>query len=169
MNNKAILGLLAATVLTLTGTSEAHADVYSKEACWLAEGFESDAVYQQTLSQWKATQPPHPGYYDLYQSWNTYRFEMDTRVPNLPTITRSDKSLHCYIGCRISQDVNEPSGVYTGWLKEKRDLTDCDSGTHFEIIDSTVTTWGAAWGRNSDDPGICVENCEKLAALNIPH
>lgn len=71
----------------------------------------------------------------------------------------SDKRAHCYIGCRIAQETNYETADYVGWLKEKRDLSDCNPKTHFDEEDYKATIRGASFGNTQRDSLGCLQAC----------
>lgn len=114
-------------------------------------GYNADAD-----ARWESRKPGNPGPFRLAHAYLIYRDETD----NLKRI-RNDKVAHCYIGCRIAQDVDVPTVLYVAWLKEKRDLTDCRAKSHFDEADERATILGADLAPSAPDAASCLPVCRK--------
>lgn len=136
---------------------------HAQEACFETEKNVStkkmftDEEWQIALADWESKEPADPGIFKLFDAYQVYQAE-------LPTANKfkGDKRKHCYIGCRISQAVSHDTAVYTAWLKEKDDLTDCAKGTYFELRDYDITVQGADLGVNNKDPQHCFDECSLI-------
>ncbi len=143
--------------LSALALAEASAD----NACWQNEYnpltkavYESDAVYQEQLADWKATEPESAHPLKLMTAYNVYKNEKDKSLS-----LGNDKMAHCYIGCRIHQKTDARTMTYVGWYKEMQDITDCKKATHFEEEDFLATISGAEV--NSSSAAKCVEFCQE--------
>lgn len=88
-------------------------------------------------AQWAAQEPTRPRLRDMARATVLYRTEREHALR-----LRGDKVRHCYIGCRITTEINPTTGLYLGWLKEHWDLTDCDPSTNFDPADERATAVG---------------------------
>ena len=136
---KSSLLLLAPLALLSISARADDAPHVPQSACFQAEGFASEAAWSAQLRDWKNEAPPFPGPLNAWRGYETAKREQDFARNHF----RNDKQQHCYVGCRITQDVNFDTSQYAGWEKERRDLTDCNSGTRFEIADYSATVAGA--------------------------
>jgi len=94
--------------------------------------------YQDALEYWRGEEPESPGLLQLFWGYRLYNQEK----PNVEKI-RNDKDRHCYLGCRLAEEVSYDLAVYVAWYKEDRDLRDCNPGTKFEQADFDYTIEGA--------------------------
>jgi hypothetical protein len=111
-----------------------------------------DPANLEVVSDWQSREPAHPGMLRLAGAWLVYR-----RESPIANSLKNDKQAHCYIGCRVSQDVGITTAVYLGWLKEQRDLTDCNPRTHFDPKDEIATLRGSEL---SGGKANCAEVCK---------
>lgn len=133
------------------------------EACFTQEFnpttnkvFASQADYDAALSDWQFRAPTSPGLFSLARAYAVYNKEKATAQQ----IT-NDKRAHCYVGCRISQDVDFRTAEYVGWLKEDRDIKDCNKGSHFDAADFDATVVGAQLGQSQMDATGCMAACKQ--------
>ena len=126
-------------------------------SCWSTEGFSSEVSYQTQISQWKREAIPFPGPFDAMTAYRVYKNEAAFALEHF----KNDKKVHCYMGCRITQDANFETAQWAGWEKEKRDLEDCNPNTHFEVLDYTVTVTGAHLGLKSNRRDDCTRACDQ--------
>lgn len=105
---------------------------------------------------WRNRRPAHPGALRLARAYLTYRHEGATLAK-----IKYDKWAHCYAGCRIAQDVDVLTANYVAWLKEDRDLHDCDPGTHFDPEDEIATNIGASLASQAESPSACLALCKQ--------
>ncbi|MGE0529279.1 MAG: hypothetical protein AB7G93_13920 [Bdellovibrionales bacterium] len=76
----------------------------------------------------------------------------------------SDKRQHCYVGCRIANDVGYDVAVYAAYYKEEQDLLDCDPKSYFEPKDIEATVIGAdlaVINPGGADAKYCSRQCRK--------
>ncbi len=125
--------------------------------CWKAEGFPSSASFDRQKRDWRAEAVPAPAPWHMLTAYNVFK---DERAYAL-TRFKSDKQVHCYMGCRIAQDANFHTAQWAGWKKEDKDLNDCSSGSHFEIMDYQVTVLGAHYGLDAKTQEACVASCDR--------
>jgi hypothetical protein len=74
----------------------------------------------------------------------------------------SDKRKHCYVGCRIAEEVGYDIAIYAGIYKEDLDLTDCKISTRFDRSDLLATLVGAGIAKESPgraDAAFCRSQC----------
>ena len=76
----------------------------------------------------------------------------------------SDKVIHCFAGCFISQKLGNTSAVMVGWLKELQDSSDCLESTHFEEADYLATQAGSLIGSTNKT---CESFCQRSDVLNL--
>lgn len=117
---------------------------------WINEGFSDPNDYYNTITDWENKDPGFPGLYDAYQG-NKIGKKITKQWAKK---TKNDKWLHCYVGCEIAHQVNPETAKYAAWWKEKKDLTDGCSNTHFDKSDYDATEFG------SNITGDCQKECE---------
>lgn len=117
--------------------------------------FASEDEYQQELFYWQQKEPEMPGMFELYKAYETFN-----KAKADAAKLKSDKTKHCFIGCRIAQDTSYPTADYVGWFKEIQDLKDCKRNTHYEEADYIATLRGAEAGRN--DAVECLAACKQI-------
>lgn len=118
--------------------------------------FESVRDYEALLADWNHQEPAPANPFSLMKAYGIYNKEksLSLRLGN-------DKTAHCYLGCRISMDVNLKTAIYVGWLKEQRDITDCNRASRFETADYTATAHGAEMGSSLRAPEECQRACKQ--------
>lgn len=137
--------------------------VQAQESCALEEidsttkKHFTEQQWDQQLEQWMSEEPASPGLLRLGLAFAVYTNEK----PKTKKL-RGDKRKHCYMGCRISQELGYETAEYVAWLKEHEDLTDCNGSTYFEIRDFEVTVYGAELGQTSKDPAFCIQECNQI-------
>lgn len=100
---------------------------------------------------------PAPAPWHMLTAYNVFKHERAFAL----TRFKSDKQVHCYMGCRIAQDANFQTAQWAGWKKEDKDINDCSGNTHFEIMDYQVTVVGAHYGAASSHQDSCVASCDQ--------
>lgn len=122
----------------------------SDPLCWTKEidpatnlPYSSHQIWSQDVENWRHQQVPLANIVSLFKAFTVYQKEKQNTLP-----FGNDKLSHCYIGCRISQETNSKTAIYVGWLKEERDIKDCNLETHFELGDFEATEKGANLGQN---------------------
>ena len=125
--------------------------------CWRQEGFASREAHSRQVSQWASEAVPFPGPLDAYAAYRIGKDERDFALDRL----KNDKKAHCYMGCRIAQDVNFQTAQWAGWKKEDKDLRDCNPATHFEVMDYQVTVIGAHLGLSASSVDDCLRRCDR--------
>jgi hypothetical protein len=132
----------------------------ASNVCWQNE---KNTLTQKTFSQeewtlanesWQQLMPQEIGYFKLYKAWRIYRSESKTLNK-----LKKDKLKHCYLGCRISQEISYEASAYLAWYKEYKDLNDCDKTTFFEVLDAEATLKGAEFGEQTKVPEDCFNLC----------
>lgn len=125
--------------------------------CWKKEynplankKYKSKKIYDSDLKNWESKRPSEPGLLDLAKAYSLFQGEKQ----NADKLLR-DKIKHCYFGCRIAHETDYTTADYVAWLKEYKDLTDCESNTRFEPRDYTATLDGAK------HPGANFDECSK--------
>lgn len=118
--------------------------------------FESAQDYEALLTEWSHQEPAPANPFSLMKAYGIYN-----REKNLSLRLGSDKTAHCFLGCRISMDVNLKTAIYVGWLKEQRDITDCNRSSRFETADYTATVHGAEMGSSLRTPDECQRACKQ--------
>lgn len=148
--------ILLSIILSLATTSALAAD-----DCYLHETnpvtkkvFASQAEYNSAVLEWKYREPQSPGLVALARAYAVYSKERAVAEK----MTR-DKRAHCYMGCRISQDLDYRTAEYVAWYKEEKDIKDCKKGTHFEHADFDATVEGAQMGQSQVDAAGCMQAC----------
>lgn len=158
MLKNSILALERLSFLVLFSSLTACATASAKDskvACWQQESYQDKASYNQEVQNWYYSMPIVPDIFTLLRAYNVskkYRSEA-LRLGN-------DKTAHCFMGCKISEEVNFKSAVYAAWRKEYDDLKDCNSNSHFEIADFNATIDGA------ENPNQCQIYCQKYLNKN---
>jgi hypothetical protein len=137
-------GMLKGLILVFTFLISACATAAQKPVCWQQEveiipntKYTSEEKYDSDLYSWEHEQPSTPNIFALFSAYQVYKKERPT------ALKMQDKVAHCYIGCRISEEVNVKSAVFAAWKKELDDLTDCNPRTRFEVLDFEATVDGA--------------------------
>lgn len=131
-----------------------HEQEYNEES---RKVFSSRDEYADAIRAWKARAPDTPHPIALWRAYNIYKKEHHKALS-----LGNDKRAHCYIGCRISQDIDFPTADYVGWYKEERDLSDCNRRTHFDEIDYIATIKGAEIGKQQHESSTCERACKQL-------
>lgn len=106
------------------------AQVFAAQACL--------EISEQQLQEWTAMKPKTPGLTFLLKAKKI----VDAEQAYALTLG-NDKTAHCYLGCRIGEDVNFETAHFFAWKKEYSDATDCDANTHFDVADYEATIIGA--------------------------
>ncbi len=127
-------------------------------ACWIVEGFRSATEWQNKKRDWNRARPKLPRPLLAMQGLETSSRERDFAILHFD----SDKKMHCYLGCRIAQETDFATAQFAAWEKERRDLDDCRSDSHFETLDYDFTLWGAYWGVSATSPSECESACDQL-------
>lgn len=118
--------------------------------------YASQEIYNMDKQEWTAIAPESPGIFALAKAYRIYSKEKD-----FANSLRNDKRAHCYIGCRLSQEMDYRVAEYVGWLKEDRDIKDCNKATHFDSADYKATRMGATFGESQTDAKGCVAVCKQ--------
>ena len=92
----------------------------------------------------------------LMKAYNVY-----TKEKKIADSLKNDKKAHCYMGCRIAQEVNFKTAEYVGWMKEDQDIRDCKASTHFDEADFVATVKGAELAQSALDGKACFSSCQK--------
>jgi hypothetical protein len=111
-------------------------------------------VSEQQIKQWKTSQPELPDISDLYKAKKLIDAERKYSLK-----LGGDKRAHCYLGCRISHEVNFETARYAAWQKEYNDATDCDPKSLFEIADYEATLKGASYAADIARKKISKKQC----------
>jgi uncharacterized protein YozE (UPF0346 family) len=119
------------------------------------KAYTSAADYIQDRSDWAAKAPESPNMFSLAKAYAIYKSEKEASLK-----IGNDKHAHCYMGCRISQGTSYRVAEYVGWLKEDRDIKDCNKNSHFDEADYEATTTGAHLGESQVDAEGCVALCK---------
>lgn len=119
-------------------------------------------ITEQQMNAWKAVRPDMPGFTDLLKAKKIIDAEKSYSLK-----LGNDKRAHCYLGCRISEDVNFETADFVAWQKEYNDATDCNQNTHFEIADYDATIKGARRGSSKKlvkirTKKLCTDYCKKV-------
>lgn len=117
--------------------------------------YTSAEEYNSAVQEWKFREPRNPGIISLARAYAVYSSEKDAAAK-----ISHDKLAHCYMGCRISQEVNFRTAEYVGWLKEDKDIKDCNKNTHFDESDFDATVDGAQRGQSAVDAEACMTSCK---------
>lgn len=121
------------------------------------QAFSSAHEYNSFRSDWANQNPGSGNPLALIKAYSVYKSEK-SKAETMGT----DKLAHCYMGCRISQETNYHTADYVGWLKEERDITDCNLKTHFDEEDYKATARGAGFGENARDAASCETACKQV-------
>ncbi|WP_413290711.1 hypothetical protein [Bdellovibrio sp. HCB337] len=153
-----VRGLALAVLLTTFSTTAVAAT-----PCWQAEEnpvtkapYESAQDWDHDLEYWSQRRPGKGNPLYLVRAYSTYRFEQKAAMS-----FKNDKQIHCFYGCRISQRTNFQTAQYVAWLKEDRDIKDCNLKTHFEIADFEATIKGAEFGTSTKSREECAQVCSQ--------
>lgn len=118
--------------------------------------YSSKEIYNEHIQEWTTLAPASPGLFALAKAYGIYSKEKD-----FANKLRNDKRAHCYIGCRLSQEIDYRTAEYVGWLKEDRDIKDCKKSTHFDSSDYKATRVGATFGESQPDAESCLKVCKE--------
>ena len=110
--------------------------------------------YREVLGEWEDAEPAAPGLLRLFRAYNLYQSEK----PRVDKI-RGDKAKHCFLGCRMAEEIDLKTAIYVAWYKEQKDLTDCNSKTLFEHADYDATVIGAETAMASPEVSDCYQVC----------
>ena len=149
--------LIALSILLFSGSAFAQQACYETEKNVTTKKMFTEDEWNAALEDWDAQEPKDPGILKLFYAWNVYNKELPTA-----NTFKGDKRKHCYIGCRIAQDVSYETAVYVAWYKEKEDLTDCKKNSYFEHRDYEITIEGAELAKKSKDAKYCLDECGKI-------
>jgi len=146
-------------LLSVSFTSSAFAQnaCYDNETNVKTKKAYSEDQWNMEIADWGTQEPKDPGVINLFAAWKVYKNKAAT-VKKI----KGDKRKHCYMGCRIAQDVSLETAIYVAWLKENDDLTDCEKSTLFEHRDFEVTVEGAELSKESSDKQHCLDECSKI-------
>lgn len=121
------------------------------QVCYLSEpypyssrNFETQKEYDFYVNYWKEFEPQQPNPLLLLRGWLIAKEASQFARQNFA----DDKKMHCYVGCKVSQNASFQTAVYAGWLKEYQDLTDCKSNSGFSPDDYEATIVGGRAGTN---------------------
>jgi hypothetical protein len=142
--------IFSTTVFAAPACYELEVDVQTKKP------FE-EKTWLETIDYWNAEEPAFPGIFKLASAWSVYK----KALPEANKL-KNDKLKHCYMGCKIAQNVSYETAVYVAWYKEQQDLTDCNQKTFFEVKDLESTLLGADIGAQSTEPKACVKTCKEM-------
>ena len=130
------------------------------EPCWrleinprTEEKYNSVSDWNRAMWDWERASPLKPSPAQLFAASKIY-FAYNGQVTNW----NFDKAAHCFLGCKMSQEISFQAAQYTAWFKEFGDLRDCNEHTHFGQADYNATIQGAALGQDKN------MNCEQLCA-----
>lgn len=133
-----------------------YAQNNNQAACWKSEinyktnkVYTSEKPYNAHRVYWSTFNKATPDPISLSKAYFVYKAEIKKTEK-----FSKDKVKHCYMGCRISAEIDLPTAEYVAWNKEQDDITDCKLKTHFEVKDYEATVDGA------QHPG-SVTACEK--------
>jgi hypothetical protein len=104
------------------------------------------------FNEWMKIRPKTPALSSLIQAKKIVDTEKEYAL-SLGT----DKTAHCYLGCRVNAQTNFETARYLAWQKEHSDATDCNTETHFDVDDYEATLTGAQIPADS-----CATTCQKL-------
>ncbi len=142
---------------SLASTAYAQNSCYDREINVNTKKAYTEEQWNLEIADWGAQEPKDPGVIKLFAAWKVYKNE----APAVKKI-KGDKRKHCYMGCRIAQDVSYETAVYVAWMKENDDLTDCETSTYFEHRDFEVTVDGAELSKESSEKQFCLDECSKI-------
>lgn len=143
--------------LCFTSIATAQSACYENEKNVSTKKMFTEDEWNSAISEWDSQEPQDPGLLKLFAAWNVYKKE----APAVKKI-KGDKRKHCYIGCRIAQEVSYDTALYVAWMKEKEDITDCDASTLFEWRDFEVTVHGAELAKDSSNEKYCLDQCTQI-------
>ncbi len=113
-------------------------------------------ISEPEIQKWMSIQPPMPSFFDLYKAKKIIDAEQKTALK-----LGNDKRAHCYLGCRISDDIDYQTADYVGWQKEFNDATDCNPNTRFDKADYVATLVGAKKSKQKNIKSSCATYCKK--------
>lgn len=143
-------------MLSLSTQAFAEGECYTQEINpHTNKAYTSLEQYNSHKQEWTSIAPESPGLFALARAYGSY-----SREKAIATKLRNDKRAHCYIGCRLSQEMDYRTAEYVGWLKEDRDIKDCSKATHFDSADYKATRAGATFGESQPDAAGCVAVCK---------
>ena len=116
--------------------------------------FASNQELVLAQENWRGIEPAMPNPVLLLRAYSVFKVEEP-----IAKKMKNDKAAHCYIGCRLSQEADYRTADYVGWLKEERDIHDCDGRSHFDPEDYQATLRGALGGENHSEAGLCRVLC----------
>lgn len=133
-------------------------------SCWKREfnpstgaKYSSAETWNRDVEAWERTEPEEvPTTAALGAAYIIYRMAR-SEAEALGT----DKTAHCFIGCRIARYVGPETANYVGWLKEMEDVTDCHGDTHFDPEDHVATHWGLS-------QVTLPESCQEICVAKYP-
>lgn len=151
-------------VLTLTLCFSATTSWAQAKACYEQEYnmktrkvFSSQSEYDDAVREWQDRHPGGASPISLWRAYNIYKKEQQKALR-----LGNDKRAHCYVGCRIAQEIDLHTADYVGWYKEERDLSDCNIKSHFDEVDYVATLKGAEVGEQQRDAATCERACKQL-------
>ncbi len=109
-------------------------------------------ISESQLNNWLGLRPKAPALAELIKAKKLVDAEKDFALT-----LGSDKTAHCYLGCRISHAISFEAARYSAWQKEHIDATDCNFQTYFDLADYDATMVGANIQNDS-----CVMTCQKV-------
>lgn len=116
--------------------------------------FENQEDYDSLTQSWNQRSPGLVNPLNLLKAYSVYKREV-ARAKKMG----NDKQMHCYLGCRIAQETHLSTVDYVGWLKESRDLSDCNLRSRFEEEDYLATLRGGQYGEANSNPESCERAC----------
>ncbi len=132
----------------------------SSHDCWKKEIdpttekiYSSEQAWQFHVDYWQKKNKIIPNPFQLARAYGLYKSNKKTA-----TQLKNDKMAHCYMGCRIAQDVDFRTAKYLAWLKEEKDITDCNPNSHFEAKDYEATLIGARIPKGNYPN--CIQQCK---------
>lgn len=157
------LNILKWIFLSLTVFTQSIAFA-GQEACFAVETnpetgqkFSTTDEFEKFQESWENQSPGLANPIQLLMAYNVYKKEKDFAVS-----LGSDKLAHCFLGCRISQETSYHTSDYVGWLKEMRDLTDCNPNSFFDENDYRATIRGGLLGNSQPDASSCQRACLQI-------
>lgn len=109
-------------------------------------------IPEAQMKEWMNLRPKSPALAFLLKAKKIVDAEKDYAL-SLGT----DKTAHCYLGCRVNGEVNFQTAQFLAWQKEHSDATDCNPDTYFDVADYEATLFGAQLASNE-----CVNTCKKV-------
>jgi hypothetical protein len=143
-----LLNLCFVSLFSMTAQA-AQAFPVGTEAC--------DGDYQEVVDLWQMQEPTYPGALKLGRAYLLYK-----NLLSVLSKIKNDKVKHCYIGCEIAKNIDYITAEYTGWLKEDRDLKDCNPRTKFDFLDYLATINGARISVSAPEVA-CLLECRQAA------